>query len=212
MHVVRFELSAETFALMRQTRCVLNDEHGTNLPDDALVAAMCSAVLDGSETSEPTGRAKFQIALTVCERCNQGWQEGGGAHIPVGADAVERAMCDAQHLGSTDRATPERAHQDIPPSIVRFVRRRDGGRCRVPGCRSARALEVHHIVHRADGGDHDPSGLVLLCGSCHRAHHRGQLAISGTSDALMVRRPNEPDHARGATASPPPSAASPTPT
>src|SRR6185295_18888966 len=30
-HVVRFELSAETFALLRQTRTVLDDEHGTNL-------------------------------------------------------------------------------------------------------------------------------------------------------------------------------------
>src|SRR4051812_45533184 len=34
-HVVRFELAAETFALQRQARTVLNDEHGTNLEDDA---------------------------------------------------------------------------------------------------------------------------------------------------------------------------------
>src|SRR3954471_22560913 len=31
-HVVRFELSAETFALLRQARTVLDDEHGTHLP------------------------------------------------------------------------------------------------------------------------------------------------------------------------------------
>src|SRR5262245_29256524 len=46
-HVVRFELAAETFALLRQTRVVLDDEDGTNLEDDAFISALCRAVLDG---------------------------------------------------------------------------------------------------------------------------------------------------------------------
>jgi hypothetical protein len=132
-HAIRFELSAATFALLRQTRTVLEDEHGTHLPDDAFVAALCSAVLDGAPATEPTGRARFQIAVTVCERCRQGWQEGAGAQIPIEPAAVERATCDAQHIGSLDGPEPERAYQDIPPSVARFVWRRDGGRCRVPG-------------------------------------------------------------------------------
>jgi hypothetical protein len=150
--VVRWELSAETFALLRQTRMVLDGEHGSHLSDDQLVAALCGAVLDGTPATEPTGRAKFQIAVTVCERCRQGWQDGAGAKIAISPAGVERAMCDAQHIGSLDGAEPERAHQDVPPSVVRFVWRRDGGRCRVPGCRSARGLELHHLVHRTDGG------------------------------------------------------------
>jgi hypothetical protein len=68
MHVVRFELPAETFALLRLARMVLDDEHGTNLPDDAFVAALCNAVLDGAPTGEPTGRAKFQISLRFRRR------------------------------------------------------------------------------------------------------------------------------------------------
>jgi hypothetical protein len=51
---------------------------------------------------------------------------------------------------------------------------------------------VHHIVHRADGGGHDPTNLCLLCSSCHGSHHRGALAISGTAEQLEVRRPGEP--------------------
>jgi hypothetical protein len=143
-HVVRYELSAETFALLRQARNVLDNEHGTNLPDDGFVTALCSAVVDGAPANEPTGRARYQIAVTVCEHCRKGWQEGAGAQVPIGSAAVERAMCDAQHIGSIDGDKPERAYQDIPPSVVRFVWRRDGGRCRVGGCRSARGLEVHH--------------------------------------------------------------------
>jgi hypothetical protein len=209
-HVVRFELEAATFAQLRQARQVLDDESGRRLSDDELVAALCNAVLEGASATEPTGRAKFQIAVTVCERCQQGWQEGAGAAIPIDAASVERARCEAQHIGSLDGGGPERAYQDIPPSVVRSVWRRDGGRCRVPGCRSSRALEIHHIVHRADGGGHDPTNLALLCSSCHMAHHRGALVISGTADQLLVRRPHDDPHvgvphddwgiARGATA------------
>jgi hypothetical protein len=190
-HVVRFELSADTFARLRQARTVLDDEHGINRSDDGFVAALCGAVLDGAAHAEPTGRATFQIAMTVCRRCRKGWQHGGGAQIAIDAATVDRAMCDAQHIGSIDGEAPERAHQDIPPSTVRFVWRRDGGRCRVPGCRSARALEIHHLVHRSDGGGHGALNLALLCGSCHLAHHRGALVISGTAEHLEVHRPGD---------------------
>ena len=187
-HVVRFELSAETFAVLRQARQVLDEEHGSHLSDDELVAALSGAVLDGSAAAEPTGRARFQIAVTLCERCGQGWQDGAGARLAIDDASVERALCDAQHIGSLDGGVPQRAHQDIPPSVARLVWRRDGGRCRVPGCRSARNLEIHHLVHRTDGGSHDAMNLILACGSCHMAHHRGILTISGTADRVEVER------------------------
>jgi hypothetical protein len=100
-------------------------------------------------------------------------------------------MCDAQHIGSIDGTEPERAYQDIPPSVARLVWRRDGGRCRVPGCRSARGLELHHLVHRADGGTHEALNIVLICSACHQSHHDGVLTISGTADRIEVRRPGD---------------------
>lgn len=201
--VVRLELSAETFALFRQAHGALNEEHGRHLDDDELMNALCSAALDGEPGSEPTGRARHQIAVLVCSRCKQGWQDSAGVRVSLPAEAVERAMCDAQYIGSLDGDAPERASQGIPPSVVRFVWRRDGGRCRVPGCRSTRGLEVHHLVHRADGGGHDPKNLVLACSSCHLAHHRGVLTISGTADRLDVRRPSVTDeHTHGGAPAP----------
>ncbi|HEX4419094.1 MAG TPA: HNH endonuclease signature motif containing protein, partial [Kofleriaceae bacterium] len=191
-HVVRFELSAETFALMRQARQVLDDEHGSHLSDDEMLAALCSAVFDGAPAGEPTGRAKFQVAVTVCERCRQGWQAGAGMKVAIPPAAVERAECDAQYIGSLDGQIPDRAHQDVAPSVVRFVWRRDGGRCRVPGCRSSRGLEIHHVVHREDGGHHEPENLILACSACHSAHHRGLLQISGSAGCLHVARCAEP--------------------
>jgi hypothetical protein len=132
----------------------------------------------------------------VCERCDQGWQEGAGVRVPVDAATVERARCDAQHIGSIDGDAPERARQDMPPSVVRFIWRRDHGRCRVPGCRSALGLEIHHIIHRANGGMHEPWNLCLVCSSCHDAHHRGALQISGTApDQLVIVRPADEEAA-----------------
>lgn len=207
--VVRLELSAETFALFRQARGALDDRHGRYLDDDELMAALCEAALEGRGDPEPRGRAKYQIAMTVCARCRQGWQHGGGALIAIGAAALERAGCDAQHIGSVDAAVPARAHQAIPPSVARLVWRRDHGRCRVPGCRSSRGLELHHLTHRADGGSHDASNLILACSSCHLAHHEGRLTIGGTAESIEVRRAGEVSrgvdvpHARAHVGTPP---------
>jgi len=187
-HVVRYELSPATFALVRQVKLALDEEHGRHLDDDPFIAALCNAVLEGGAPGEPTGRAKFQIATIVCERCDQGWQEGAGVRVPIDAGSLARARCDAQHLGSLEAERPARAVQDIPPAIARFVWRRDHGRCQTPGCRSARGLELHHIVARADGGGHEPSNLTLRCSACHAAHHAGALTIRGTAPGQLETR------------------------
>lgn len=40
-----------------------------------------------------------------------------------------------------------------------------------------RDLEVHHIQHRAAGGDNSLRNLIVVCQRCHDAHHAGQLEI-----------------------------------
>src|SRR5512140_756344 len=56
-HIVRFELSAETFALLRQARAVIDNEHGSHLSDDQFVATLCNAVLDDAPATEPSDRS-----------------------------------------------------------------------------------------------------------------------------------------------------------
>jgi hypothetical protein len=174
---IRFDVRPATLALLRQAQQVLEAERGERLDDDSLIAALCNAVLGGEET----GRAKHQIQTTICESCKQGWRDAS-AKLPLDAADIARAECDAQRIGS-DRE-PGRAAQDVPPRVVRFVHRRDGGRCRVPGCRSSRYLEIHHIVPRELGGGHEAENLVLLCDGHHRAVHEGTLALSGSATKL----------------------------
>jgi len=192
--MVRLELRPDAYARLRQARAALADEHGRHLDDSELVVLLADTALERTAPdAEPTGRAKYQVALTVCERCSQGWQHGAGAKLPVDAATVDQALCDAQHIGSIDAARPERAHQDVSPATIRFVWHRDSGRCQTPGCRSSRGLEIHHIVHREDGGTHEPANLTLRCSACHRAHHLGRLSIRGRApDQIETIRICEP--------------------
>ena len=137
----------------------------------------------GSE--DDSGRAKYQILITRCDACGAGWQEGAGTKQPLDAADLARAECDAQRVGS-DRE-PARASQDVAPMVVRHVKRRDGGRCCVPGCRSSRYLEIHHVVPRELGGSHTADNLTLLCDGHHRALHEGKLSITGSAPKLDVR-------------------------
>jgi hypothetical protein len=216
MRMLQIEVSGSTYALFCQARQVANDENGTNLEEDTFVARLCTVFLEATasdakllhETTHASdgdekegfvpggvfmGRAKYQIASIVCERCGQGWQEGAGARIPIDAATVERMRCDAQYIGSLEGDGPERAYQDVPPATVRFIWRRDGGRCQTPGCRSTRGLEIHHIVPRSQGGSNDPRNLTLRCDACHGGHHDGRITISGIApDQLHVERSHEP--------------------
>ena len=59
----------------------------------------------------------------------------------------------------------------IPVHLRRAVRKRDK-HCRFPGCDlPPSACDVHHIIHRKDGGRHSLTNLGLFC----RFHH--QVAI-----------------------------------
>ena len=90
------EVSAETFATFREAMAKLRREAGESLEDDAALLLLARQALGGPSDE---GRANYQVALTVCESCRRGWQQGRGEQIEVGADVVEMARCDAQDVG-----------------------------------------------------------------------------------------------------------------
>ena len=153
-----------------------------------MIEALCAAYFAGGEADQ--GRARHQLLITICERCNQGWQDAAGRVIAIDAVDVERAKCDAQRIGS-DRE-PERATQDIAPMVRRFVQRRDHGKCCVPGCRASRNVDLHHIMHREHGGGHEAENLALTCSAHHRALHEGKLQITGSAPHLTIAYVNSP--------------------
>ncbi|MCZ4649989.1 DUF222 domain-containing protein [Gordonia amicalis] len=49
--------------------------------------------------------------------------------------------------------------------------------CQTPGCGRTRHLHAHHVVFWSNDGETELDNLILLCGTCHRALHRGGFAI-----------------------------------
>jgi hypothetical protein len=173
--VVRLELVPDAHALLLEARRRIEAETGEHLDDSALIAALCERALRSATSDRPP----YQIGLTVCEQCDRATQDAAGRVIDVPPSVVERARCDAEHLGRVDVDTPARLKTDIPESVRRLVHRRDHQRCTVPGCQAATYLEIHHIVPRDHGGNHEPSNLTLLCEAHHRRRHEGTLSITG---------------------------------
>jgi hypothetical protein len=192
-HVLRFEVNAATLATFREAMAKLRRTAGESLDDDAALLLLARQVLEGPSDE---GRSSYQIAVTVCERCERGFQQSQGELVEIDAATIEAAKCDAQAIGSLHTAaahvgTPDahvggrasrsrRAKQNIPPATRRLVMRRHARRCVVPGCQHSRFVDVHHLHLRSEGGDHDPDRLVVLCAAHHHALHDGKLQISGT--------------------------------
>lgn len=74
-----------------------------------------------------------------------------------------------------------RAQRVVPDRTRRIVERRDRG-CRVPGCTADRFVEIHHVIHWADGGATATWNLISVCRWHHKMHHQGRLGISGNAD------------------------------
>lgn len=175
--VVRLELSPQVFALFRQVQAAMADEHGGRLDDSALIEALCRRALESGAGME---RPAYQIAtITVCESCERGWQGGAGHEIEVGPEVIGRARCDAEVIGSLDDAQPARVTATVTPRLRRQVLARDRHRCAVPGCRSARNLDLHHIEYQRDGGRHEMENLLTVCSGHHQLLHEGALTITG---------------------------------
>ncbi|TSD99145.1 DUF222 domain-containing protein [Gordonia rubripertincta] len=86
-------------------------------------------------------------------------------------------------LGRKNR-TPNKA-------LVRALFLRDRC-CLMPGCERTRHLHAHHVVFWfwSAGGETELDNLILLCGSCHRALHRGEFSITGHgSQRFSFHRP-----------------------
>ncbi len=99
----------------------------------------------------------------------------------IAAETARRLACDCRWQlvaedGDGDIVRLGRTTRQIPPWLVRQLRRRDRG-CRFAGCGRTRWLHGHHVHHWTKGGPTDPDNLVLLCGYHHRLVHEGGWSI-----------------------------------
>jgi len=193
---VSYRLSPHVIALIREIRAEVARELGHRVDDDVLFETLCRRARAGGDAG---GKPAYQIGLTVCSDCKRGWQTSAGRAIEVSAAVIERADCDAEHLGSLDAEKPARVTTSIPPRTRKQVLARDRG-CTVPGCRASANVDVHHIKRRAHGGGHQPSNLTVLCSAHHQHLHEGLLTMTGHApDAIAFEWTQPPADTAAAT-------------
>lgn len=184
-HGVWLELDGESMAAWRQMRAALQAELDEMFDDRAMVLELARRTQVGAcDRDDPsdadarpgTHKPSYTVHIAKCPDCRRAWRHGAGEAIEITPTALEHAECDAIIV---DDENHERAAWTILPSTKRLVMQRDQSRCQVPGCRSARYLDVHHIIHREHGGTNDPWNLLVLCSGHHRLHHDGVIEIRG---------------------------------
>jgi hypothetical protein len=182
---VTWKLDAATRALLRETRRYLENELGHAIDDKTFVETLCRrATEEGVNHAAGTvPRPRMMNHITTCRACKKAVQHGAGVPFELTQQEVERAECDAIVV---DDEQGQRATSTIPPATRRQIFERDGYRCRFPGCRSTRNLDIHHLKHRAHGGDHRSGNLGTLCGGHHVLNHDGVISISGDADGDLV--------------------------
>lgn len=189
-HDITLKLDASTRALLRETRAHLEKELGHAIDDATFIDMVCRRAIEergddssGDKESKQVSRPGTMIHLTTCRHCKASMQHGAGVSFPLTKAELERAECDAIIV---DDERGKRAASEIPPAMRRQIFERDQYRCRFPGCRSARNLDIHHVEHQEHGGDHSSGNLGTVCRGHHKLNHDGVISISGDADGELV--------------------------
>ncbi len=110
-------------------------------------------------------------------------------------ETARRLLCDSSIVwmlqdGDGKPVNVSTRTRSIPPSLRRAVHARDQG-CDFPGCGRRSFTDIHHIRHRAQGGDNSLANLVELCWHHHRLVHEGGWNLRrGTHGRLISIRPD----------------------
>lgn len=105
------------------------------------------------------------------------WVEGAG---PIAQSVARRITCDCSVVGMLfnegEPLNVGRKTRVWPIAIWRAIVARDR-HCQFPGCNEHRHLDIHHIIHWADGGETSVTNGISLCHRHHSLVHEGGYRI-----------------------------------
>ena len=185
---ITLELPLETSELIEKALDKARDDECLKIPDlvdtswskrqaDAFVTIM-KEYLIGNSKEQQSGADNYLVNIHVDQSALAG--DVGRSSLPI--ETVKRLCCDGQAVVLTETKDGEplsigRKTRVIPKGIERAVRARDKHRCRFPGCRNNRFVDIHHIEHWANGGETSVGNTLLLCSKHHTLVHEGRFRI-----------------------------------
>ncbi len=170
----RARLVQEARMLVEESATSDEDALGQALGTDAVYLPADAEVQVESESQAPP-------ILTSAERMAQ-WREmvQGTAEPCPGPDGLRHM--DPQHWKDR-RVCFNGKKRKLTKAQRREILRRDGHRCRVPGCPHNVWLDIHHKVPFSQQGPTLPWNLIALCTRCHSNVHLGHLIIEGNEES-----------------------------
>ena len=187
---LRFEAVPATRAFLRQTRLQLEKQLGKRMTDDEFLMTMARGSLapgsHDAKHSDGSGRPAYQMSISTCRDCKRSWTIGAGEEHDIDDATLEKAQCDAEHLGDVEAPFLQRIRATVSQALRRHIFARDNERCCVPGCQFVYNIDLHHLKFQCHGGKHDKSNLTLLCGVHHQLLHEGKLTITGEAPHALV--------------------------
>jgi hypothetical protein len=188
---LRLQLGADALQVLERTIQVMCQEAGRALSPAEVLELVCADYLARHAPLEPE-------LDRAAEECNGAAVECSARNIWEAATACQQSPCPGNETVSLPEAA--RAHWENPrlrfnpeargvtPAQRAELVRRDGYRCKTPGCPHHLFLEVHHIKFYAEQGRTVPDNLVCLCWKCHRHVHQGHLRIEGQAPHHLTFR------------------------
>ena len=144
---------------------------------DALVSIARDSLMDNNTSGRTSSADAYQVVVHVDQTALTKGE--GRSDLPV--ETVKRLTCDGSIVAMVENADGEplsvgRKQRTIPTAIRRAVESRDRC-CTFPGCNNTRFLDMHHVVHWAEGGSTSVDNVLMLCDRHHRLHHEGRYLI-----------------------------------
>lgn len=159
----------ETHALWERANDVMAQKWGNSPTKSEILTAALNALL---EKEDPIRKAK-----RAAERAEREHRAQNAKRAPGASNRREQKAHPAIPAATQLKPISQINREPIPAHILHQVHLRDKGQCRhVDGrgfrCESRRFLEVHHILHRAQGGTNAPPNLITLCSTHHSFAHQ----------------------------------------
>lgn len=146
------------------------------LPPDSPAADVTDNMIGPSTLA----KAETLAIPSSAERLSQWREMVKGSAEPCPGEAPLRAM-DPQHWKDR-RVRFNGKKRKLTKAQRREILRRDGHRCRVPGCPHHVWLDIHHNIPFSQQGPTLPWNLLALCTRCHANVHSGMLIIEGNEE------------------------------
>jgi len=176
---LRLQLAPEALQVLQQTIQIISQQTGRALSPAQALEMLCADYLARHAPLDPPLDQANDDSAVECSARN----------IWTAATACQEEPCpNNNHINLVQ---PAPAHWETPrlrynpesrlaTSAQRAqLIRRDGYRCKTPGCPHHLFLQVHHIKFYAHQGQTVPDNLLCLCSKCHRNVHQGHLHIQG---------------------------------